>query len=146
MPIFGQKCQFWAKFGRVCAKNPFLWRSRFLSTGHITSMPGDKTFPFGPTRKNIYFRAMGHFLGSPLFLALLGLCQIISISTLNFGPFSTKLGRTVWAIKKMTQNDNGTGPGRNYRKTAVFMFSQKVFCWQKRVLSPQKNTQNFLRD
>ena len=24
MPIFGQKCQFWAKFGRFWAKNPFL--------------------------------------------------------------------------------------------------------------------------
>ena len=23
MPIFGQKCQFWAKFGRFWAKNPF---------------------------------------------------------------------------------------------------------------------------
>ena len=24
-PIFGQKCQFWAKFGRFWAKNPFFW-------------------------------------------------------------------------------------------------------------------------
>ena len=24
MPIFGQKCQFWAKFGRFWAKNPIL--------------------------------------------------------------------------------------------------------------------------
>ena len=37
------------------------------------------------------------FWGSPLFLAVLGLCGIIGISTLNFGPFSTKLGETVRA-------------------------------------------------
>ena len=43
------------------------------------------------------------FQGSPLFLALLGLCRFISISTLNFGPFSTQLGGTVRAIKKITQ-------------------------------------------
>ena len=42
------------------------------------------------------------FPGSPLFLAVLGLCHFISISTLNFGPFSTKLGGTILAIKKKT--------------------------------------------
>ena len=67
------------------------------------------------------------FQGSPLFLALLGLCQFISISTLNFGPFSVKLDR----IKKMTQNDNGPGPGRNYKKTAVFTFGRIVVFWPK---------------
>ena len=50
------------------------------------------------------------FQGSTPFLALLGLCRFISISTLNFGPFSTKLGGTVRTIKKMTKNDNGPGP------------------------------------
>ena len=25
MPIFGQKCQFWAKFGRFWAQNPIFW-------------------------------------------------------------------------------------------------------------------------
>ena len=62
------------------------------------------------------------FRGSPLFLAVLGLCHFRGISTLNFGPFSTKLGGTVRAIKKMTQNDNGPGPGRNYEETDVFTF------------------------
>ena len=71
------------------------------------------------------------FQGSPLFLALLGLCQFISISTLNFGPFSAELDGTVRAIKKMTQNDNGLGPGRNYEETAVFTFGRKVFFWPK---------------
>ena len=49
------------------------------------------------------------------------------ISILNFGPFSTKLGGTVQAIKKMTQKDNGPGPGRNYGETGVFTFGRKVF-------------------
>ena len=62
-------------------------------------------------------------------------CVSLSISTLDFGPFSTKLGGTVQAIKKMTQNDNGPGLGRNDRETAVVMFSEKVF------FSPPPKTQ-----
>ena len=114
MPIIGQKCRFWAKFGRFWAKNPFLgggsktlgtlisgtplscwkcwllrlqlapwdrnvqsmpkkkcvfgakshffvWESRFMSTGHITSTPGAITFPFGPTQRKIPFRRYGSF-------------------------------------------------------------------------------------
>ena len=64
-------------------------------------------------------------------MAVFGLCHDRGISTLNFGPFSKKLGGTVRAIKKMTQNDNGPGPGRNYGETAVFTFGQKVLFWVK---------------
>ena len=85
------------------------------------------------------------FWDSPLFLAVLGLCHDRGISTLNFGPFSTKLGGTVRAIKKMTQNDNGPGLGRNYGETDVFTFGRKVVFGQKWVLT-QKITQNILRD
>ena len=53
------------------------------------------------------------FWGSPLFLALSGYSHVRSISTLNFGPFSTKLGGNVRAIKKMTQNDNRPGLKQN---------------------------------
>ena len=74
------------------------------------------------------------FRGSPLFLVVLGNSQITIISTLNFGLFSTQ-----------TQNDKGPGPGQNYGETAVYTFSQKVFFWEKSILS-QKNTQNLLRD
>ena len=28
MPIFGPKCQFWAKFGRFWAPNPIFWAQR----------------------------------------------------------------------------------------------------------------------
>ena len=38
----------------------------------------------------------------------------------------TKLGGIVRAIKKMTQKDNGPGPGRNYGETGVFTFGRKV--------------------
>ena len=73
---------------------------------------------------------MGNFSGLTPVLAVSGLCHFISISTLNFGLYSTKLVGTVRAITKMNQNDNGLSPGRNYGKTAVFKFSQKVFFGQ----------------
>ena len=79
------------------------------------------------------------FLGSPLFLAVLGLCHNRGISTLNFGPFSTKLGGTVRAIKKMTQKDNGPGPGRNYGETGVFTFGRKVVFGLKMSLTPKNH-------
>ena len=83
-------------------------------------------FPIGTTPKKFSVSELGViFGGSPLFLAVLGLCHERGISTLNFGPFSTKLGGNVRAIKKMTPNDNGPGPGRNYGETAVFTFSRK---------------------
>ena len=82
---------------------------------------------------------MGHFRGSPLVLAVSGLCHFISIRTLNFVPFSTKLGGTVQAINKMTKNDNGVGPSQNYGETTVFTFSRKVFfLWLKMGFNPQK--------
>ena len=69
-------------------------------------------FPIQTNPKKISVSEQGLiFQGSPLFLAVLGLCRIISISTLNFGPFLTKLGGTVHKI--MTNNDNGPGNGRN---------------------------------
>ena len=84
------------------------------------------------------------FRGSPLFLALSGHSHVRGISTLNFGPISTKLGGTVRAIKKMTQNDNGPGPGRNYGETAVFTFSRKVvFFWLKMGLITKKHPKFF---
>ena len=36
------------------------------------------------------------------------------------------LGGNARAIKKITQNDNGLGPGQNYGETAVFTFGRKV--------------------
>ena len=85
-------------------------------------------FPIQTTPKKISISELGViFRGSPLFLAVFGHSHVRGISILNFGPFSTKLDGTIWAIKKMTQNGNGPGPGRNYGETAVFTFSRKVF-------------------
>ena len=57
-------------------------------------------FPIGTTPKKISVSELGViFWGSPLFLAVLGLCHDRGISTLNFGPISTKLDGTVWTIK-----------------------------------------------
>ena len=87
-------------------------------------------FPIRTTPKPIFHFEVGViFRGSPLFLALSGHSHVRGISTLDFGPFSMKLGGTVRAIKKMTQNDNGPSPGRNYRETGVFTLGRKVFFW-----------------
>ena len=49
--------------------------------------------------------------------------------------FEIQLGG--WTIKKMTQNDDGPGPGRNYGETAVFTFFARgldkpgIFCYEK---------------
>ena len=77
--------------------------------------------------------------GSPLFLAVLGLCHDRGIATLNFGPISTKLGGIVRAIKKMTQKDNGPDPGRNYGETGVFTFGRKVVFGLKMGLTPKNH-------
>ena len=72
-------------------------------------------FSIWTTPKKISVSELGViFRGSPLFLALLGHSHFRGISTLNFGPLSTKIGGTVQAVMKMTQNDNGPGLGRNY--------------------------------
>ena len=87
----------------------------------MNNIPGATFFPLEPPPKKISVSELEViFGGSPLFLAVSDHFPITSIITLNFGPFSTKLGGTVRAIIKMTQNDNGPGPGRNYGETAVF--------------------------
>ena len=92
----------------------------------ITTIPGATTFPFEPPPKKFPFLSLGSFFwGSPLFLSIFGHSHVRGVPTLNFGPISTKLGGTVRAIKKMTQKDNGPGPGRNYGETGVFTFGRK---------------------
>ena len=80
-------------------------------------------FPIGTTpKKNSVSELVVIFRGSPLFLAVLGLCHDRGIGTLNFGPVSTKLCGTIRAIKKMTQKDNGPGPCQNHGETGVITF------------------------
>ena len=53
----------------------------------MTTIPGATTFPSEPPPKKISVSELGViFWGSPLFLAVLGLCHDRGISTLNFGP------------------------------------------------------------
>ena len=97
-------------------------------------------FPIGTTPKKNSVSELGViFWGSHLFLAVLGLCHDRGISTLNFCQFSTKVGGTVRAIKKMTQNDNGSGQGRNYGETAVFTFGQIVVFGLKMGFNPKNH-------
>ena len=58
-------------------------------------------FPIRTTpQKNSVSELGVYFWGSPLFLAVLGLCHDRGIGTLNFEPISTKLGGTIRVIKK----------------------------------------------
>jgi len=137
-PLGTKMCNFDPKNWIFGAKNNIL-ETRFLSTGHITSLPGATNFPFRTPRKNSVSELWVIFWGSPRFLAILGHSHFAIISTLNFGPWSTKLGGTVWAIIKMTPNDNRPGPGRNYRETATFIFRRKRFLAKNPFFS-HKNT------
>ena len=139
-------CFFYPKIRILGRKVNFLYGNcNFFQEG-ISQVCRGYNFPIWITPKKISVSELCViFRGSPLFLAVPGHSPITIIITFNFGPFSTKLGGTVRVIKKMTQNDNGPGPGWNYRETAVFTFGRKVFFGQKWVLT-QKITQNFLRD
>ena len=97
-------------------------------------------FPIQSTPQKIcVFQVLVIFQGSPLFLAVFGLCHDRGVPTLNFGPISTKLGGTIRAIKKMTQKDNGPGPGRNYGETGVFTFGRKVVFGLKMGFTPKNH-------
>ena len=128
--IFGAKSQF------------FVLEPRFLSTGHITSTPQGNNFLIQTTPKKISVSELCViFWDSPRFLAISGLCHFVIISNLNFGSWSTKLDGIVRAIRKMTHNDNGSGPGQNYGETAVFTFGRKVVFWPKILFFPKKTTE-----
>ena len=105
----------------------------------MTTIPGATTFPLEPPQKKSVSELGVTFWDSRLFLAVLGLCHDRGATTLNFGPISTKLGGTVRAIKKMTQKDNGPGPGRNYGETGVFTFGRKVVFGLKMGFTPKNH-------
>ena len=97
-------------------------------------------FPIRTSPKKISVSELGViFWGSPWFLAVFGRSNFRGATTLNFGPISTKLGGTVRAIKKMTQKDNGPGPGRNYGETGVFTFGRKVVFGLKMGFTPKNH-------
>ena len=104
----------------------------------MITIPGVTTFPSEPPPKKFPFPSYGSFFGAhPCFLAVFGHSHFRGATTLNFGPISMKLGGIVRAIKKMTQKDNGPGPGRNYGETGVFTFDQKVVFGLKMGFTPK---------
>ena len=104
-------------------KPPFFWLGWTQLNGIISPLYPEVTLD------NFSFLVGGRlaarrsvFLPPGPILAILGQCPIALISTLNFGLWSTKLGGTVQAIKKMNQSDNVLGQGLNYGETAFFTF------------------------
>ena len=110
---YGRKCAILTqKFGYLGPKVNTLCGNRdFCQQGISPVCPRLKLSKSDHPTKNSVSELGVIFWGSPLFLAVSGLCHCLRRSTLNFGPFSTKLGVTVQAIKKGTHNDNGPGPG-----------------------------------
>ena len=53
--------------------------------------------------------------------------------------FQRNSGESSGSIKKMTQKDNGPGPGRNYGETGVFTFGRKVVLGLKMGLTPKNH-------
>ena len=111
---------------------------------HMTDKPWATPKEFSTPKKVFISELWDIFRGSSRFLPISGHSHFASISTPNFGLSSKKLGGTVWDIKKITHNDNGTGPGQNYGETAVFTFCRKVFYGQ--FFFSKKNTHNLLTD
>ena len=91
-------------------------------------------FPIWTTPKKFVLpsRAMGHFSGlTPVF----GRFGPVSLHYNKYPYFWTVFTETWWdhpGHQKMTQNDNGPGPGWRYGETVVFTFIQKGVFGQKK--------------
>ena len=125
------------KLGYLGPKVNFLYSDRdFCQWSKWPQYPGLQLSQRNHPQKNFRFRARGHFLGlTPVF----GHSHVRGVPSLNFDPISTKLGGTVRAIEKMTQKDNGPGPGRNYGETGIFTFGRKVVFGLKMGLTPKNH-------
>ena len=129
------------KFGYLGPKVNFLfWNRDFCQQGISPVLRGLQLAHLDQPQKNSVSELWVFFCGSPWFLAVSGHSHFAIISSLNFGPLSTKLGGTVQAIKKMTHNDNGLGPGWKYGEIAAFTFGRKVFFLPK-IRFPNKTPQ-----
>ena len=133
-------CFFYPKIRILGRKVNFLYGNcNFFQEG-ISQVCRGYNFPIWITPKKISVSELCViFRGSPLFLAVFGHSHVRGATTLNFGPISTKLGGIVRVIKKMTQRDNGPGPGRNYGETGVFTFGRKVVFGLKMGLTPKNH-------
>ena len=122
--------QFWPQnLEMLGQKSIFCLESEFLSTGHITSIPGATTIPFGPPEKISVSELWVIFRGSSRFLAILGQSPIASISTLNFGQWSMKLGGTPQAKEWPTMTTDLV-PAVITEKRPFLRFAERCF-WPK---------------
>ena len=128
------------KFGYLGQKVNFLYGDRDFCQQGISQVYPGLQHSHSDHPKQISVSKLGViFRGSPLFLAVSGHSHVRGATTLSFGPISTKLGGIVRAIKKMTQKDNGPGPGRDYGETGVFTFGRKVVFGLKMGLTPKNH-------
>ena len=128
----------WSLGGKMCffgPKNFFYSDHDFCQWGISQVYPGLQLSHSDHPEKNSVSEQWVIFRGSPLFLALLGNSHARGISTLNFGPFSMKLGGIVQAIKKMTQNDNGPVRAGITTKQPFLRSAEKCFFGWKCFLS-----------
>ena len=89
------------------------------------------------------FRAKSHFF--VLESRFLSTGHITSTPGATTFPSSTKLGWTIWAIKKWPTMTTDLVPARNTEKRPFLRSAEKVFFGQKCVF-PKKNSQNLLKD
>ena len=115
--------------------------------GHITTIPGDKTFPLEPPPKKFPFPSYGSFFGAhPIFWPFHTCVTSLLWVPLNFGPSSTKLGGTVRAIKNWPTMTTDLVPAGIADKRPFFCLAEKYFFGQKSVFFRKKNTQTLLKD
>ena len=86
------------------------------------------------------------FWGSPRTLAISGLSQFVSISTLNIGPWSTKLCGTVGVIKKWPRMTTDLVRAGITEKRPVLRLAKKWFLAQITFFFLQKNTRHLLKE
>ena len=126
-------CNFYYKIWIFGAKSNFLFLIAIFINRAYHQYTQGHNFDIRTPPKKFRFRSIGHFRGSPRFLAFSGHSHSAIVSTLNFGFSSTKLGGTVPAINKIAHNDNGLCPGRIYGERTVF------YVWPKNVFFPKKH-------
>ena len=144
----GENVFFWPK-------NLDIWRRKvnflygnpvFCQQGISHIYPGLQLSRSDHPQKSFVSEQWVIFRGSPLFLDVSGHSPITSISTLNFGPFLTKLAGTVQAIKKWSRMTADPVRAGITEKPSFLRSAEKCFFFGWKCILTQKNTQNFFRD
>ena len=123
----GKNVLFWPKNLDIWGQKPiFCIVIVIFVNGAYNHYNRGYNFPIRTTPKPIFHFEVGViFRGSPLFLALSGHSHVRGISTLDFGPFSMKLGGTVRAIKKNDPKGQQTRPRPELRRNGRFYVRPK---------------------